>query len=46
MVTELECELCPLIVAFREGGQFLSLPTFLPHLILVTSCMHTAGGRK
>lgn len=46
METELKPELYLLSVELREGGQFLCLSAFLPHLILVTSCTHIAGGGK
>lgn len=45
METELKPELYLLSVELREGGQFLCLSAFLPHLILVT-CTHIAGGGK
>lgn len=40
-MTELECELCPLTVAFREGGQFLSLPLYFSSTSYFGPLLHT-----
>lgn len=31
---------------YREGRQFLSLPLLFFHIVLITSCTHTAGGGR